>query len=106
MTEEEKVPYKKLEEAELKRHEKQMEEYKEQGWYTKADGTKSNAGLESKKSSDDNDEEEEEARPVVKKQSKARIANKKKKEETSELSLKEVSAKKSDGKLLFSDEDS
>lgn len=105
MSEAEKAPYKELEAAELARHEKEMAEYKEHGYYTKPDGTKSNA---SKKSADaDEDEEEEEvAKPVNKKQSKARAAKNKKKEETSELSLKQVSANKEESKLLFGDEDS
>ena len=105
MSDAEKAPFVKLEAAELARHAKQTEEYKKHGYYTKPDGTKSNAGLESKKAAE-SEEDEEEAKPVVKKQSKKNIAKNKKKEETSELSLKEESASKADGKLLFSDEDS
>ena len=64
MTDEEKEPYVKLEQRDLARHEKQMAEYKENGYFIKPDGTKSNEGI-SKKSK--NDDAEEEVEPAKKK---------------------------------------
>lgn len=85
-----------------------MKEYKEHGYYTRADGTKSNEGIEKPSKKDHIDDE---AEPVKKKQSRARIAKNKEKEQKMEESKVEESKspskgpKKSDVGLLF-DEDS
>lgn len=108
MTDEEKEPYVKLQEKDIARHQKQMEEYEKNGYYTRPDGTKSNDGV-SKKTKD---EEPEEVKPAKKKMSKAREAKKKEKEQKdkehsqrSPTPRKSESPTKNDEQLLF-DEDS
>lgn len=83
MSDDEKAPYRKLEEQELARHKREMEEYTEKGYYTRADGTKSNEGVESQ----EHPASDSEAKPVQKKQSKARVAKNKKKEEKKSAEL-------------------
>ena len=84
LSEDGRAPYRKLEEKELARHKREMEEYSEKGYFTRADGTKSNEGIEPR----EHPVSDSEAKPVQKKQSKARAAKNKKKEEkkTAELS--------------------
>jgi len=102
--------FEKLAEKDVVRKDRQMDEYKANGYFIRDDGTKSNEGNDlktSKKNSGDVESQSsvENEKPAQKKMSKPRIAKIKKEKAAIAEEIEESSAKNHKGNFEFSDSD-